>query len=66
MEHTPPKFVLIGERVINRDEVKWAGIPEREEAHGRVQIEFVHGGWALMDKGITVESVLSLLNGAAF
>lgn len=67
MTHIPtPKFVLIGERIINPAEVKWAGVPERPETDGRVQIEFISGGWALMDKGITLNSVLSLLNGAAF
>ena len=72
MAHTPlnpppaPKFLLIGGRLLNRDEVKWAGIPDREETAGRVQVEFVSGGWGLLDPGVTLADLLAALNGAPF
>ncbi len=62
----PPKFVLIGGRLLNRDEIKWAGTPERPEAEGRVQVEFIHGGWGLLEPGVTLRDLQAALNGDPF
>jgi hypothetical protein len=65
---TTQRFALIGGRIINVSEVKWAGIPVEYQNDGtnRVQIEFISGGWCLLPEGVTAEGVLSLLNGDPF
>lgn len=61
MEHTPPKFVLLGDSVVNRDEVNTV-YPYADDC---VKVEFCKGSFRIAT-GITVEGALSLLNGAAF
>lgn len=63
VERTAPQFIRIKNRIINVHEIKWAGIPQSEietEAK-RVQIEFVSGGWALLEEGVTIGDLQTAL-----
>lgn len=63
---TAPQFVHFGGRILNVDQIKWVGMQTQGKDEPQVYVEFVTGGWTLLEEGTTLEGLVEALNGAVF
>jgi hypothetical protein len=67
MAHTPtPRFIEFGGRLINTEQIKWAGMRKLDDGTLHLQIEFIGSGWILFNDEQTVEGLAAALNGAVY
>lgn len=65
MEHTPPKFVLLGKYLINAEQILHVQADNDGKSGVGISIEFIRKG-TLFIPDVTIDGALSLLNGDAF